>query len=237
MLENGHGLLNIVQVLDPQPESVDGIGAHATAASAQVVNQVRDGEELAVRDAVERGALERVDAAADWLSQLGLLDDIHNLTVLDGQDSVRPLVGVLDVSHSEFVVLPAAEVDEAGGVEGGCDIAVHQKEELVASDGVAQQRERARRPQRMLFTNVSDPDAEPAAVCAEALDQLGQISRGEHNIVKARPFQLLENQLQDRFLTDGEKRLGNRKSERPQPRSPPTHQHDCLHRRISQTRY
>ena len=108
------------------------------------------------------------------------------------------------------------------------DIAIQEKKGLRkprASDEV----ERADRPQSLFFMDIADADIPLTAVPAHALNQMGQIARGNDEFIDAVAAQPLAQDLNNGQFPERDEGLGDDESKRPQARPQSSCLQYCLH--------
>ncbi len=126
---------------------------------------------------------------------------------------------MFSVSNEQFAVLFPGVREERCKIQLRQDIAVHQEEEFVLSKMIPYQRKGPSSAQRGRLLYIADSHAEFGAITAKGLDQLRLISSRQNQLGNARCPQLFDDELQNRLFTHGQQRLGNRESERSQPRA------------------
>ena len=78
--------------------------------------------------------------------------------------------------------------------------------------------------ERLVFPDVADLDAPAASVAAIGLDEFGQVSGRNDDVLEAEVLQLTQDDLDDRVVADGDEGLGERRGERPQSSALPARQ-------------
>ncbi len=220
------------------PVVVGGEGVQRTVARADQLGEglALDRHRPAGRDPGEDLALEQIGAGVDLvrggLVARRLLDERLDAAVRVVDDGPER-AGVVDVDQVQRAdaALAAVVVEHRAQVERGEDVAVEDEERAV--DELLDVLERAGRAERRVLDDVAQPQPQARAVAEVRRDRVGQIARGQDDVVDPGLLDAAQRPLEERHVHDRDHGLGRLEGERPKPRTLTADENDCLHGSVS----